>query len=70
MIQKLNITIEIDDYENPYFERWLRNNLNVLDFMVVPDTSELYKTDPVFKKLSKCVKDAKKARDRYYNEKR
>jgi hypothetical protein len=70
MIQKLNITIEIDDYENPYFERWLRNNLNVLDFMVVPDTSELYKNDPVFKKLSKCVKDAKKARDRYYNEKR
>jgi hypothetical protein len=70
MIQKLNITIEIDDYENPYFERWLRNNLNVLDFMVVPDTSDLYKNDPVFKKLSKCVKDAKKARDRYYNEKR
>jgi hypothetical protein len=70
MIQKLNITIEIDDYENPYFERWLRNNLNVLDFMVVPDTSQLYKNDPVFKKLSKCVKDAKKARDRYYNEKR
>jgi hypothetical protein len=70
MIQKLNITIEIEDYETPYFEHWLRGQVKVLDFLVVPDTSDLYKNDPVFKKLSKCVKDAKKARDRYYNEKR
>tara|TARA_R110000850_G_scaffold183723_2_gene309318 strand:+ start:450 stop:662 length:213 start_codon:yes stop_codon:yes gene_type:complete len=70
MIQKLNITIELDDHETPAFEHWLNDQVNVLDFLVVPDTSDLYKNDPVFKKLSKCVKDAKKARDRYYNEKR
>jgi hypothetical protein len=70
MIQKLNITLELDHFEAPSFESWLRNNVKVLDFIVVPDTSDLYKNDPVFKKLSKCVKDAKKARDRYYNEKR
>jgi hypothetical protein len=70
MIQKLNITIELDDHETPAFEHWLNDHVKVLDFLVVPDTSQLYKNDPVFKKLSKCVKDAKKARDRYYNEKR
>ena len=70
MIQKLNITIEIEDYETPAFEHWLNDHVKVLDFLVVPDTSDLYKNDTVFKKLSKCVKDAKKARDRYYNEKR
>jgi hypothetical protein len=70
MIQKLNITIELDYQEVSAFESWLDNQVTVLDFLVVPDTSDLYKNDPVFKKLSKCVKDAKKARDRYYNEKR
>jgi hypothetical protein len=68
--QKLNITLELDDFQVSNFEHWLRNNVKVLDFLVVPDTSELYKNDPVFKKLSKAVKDAKKGRDRYYNEKR
>jgi hypothetical protein len=70
MKQKLNITLELDEYEVSKFEYWLRNNVNVLDFLIVPDTSELYKSDPVFKKLSKAVKDAKLGRDRYYNEKR
>jgi hypothetical protein len=70
MKQKVNITLELDEYEVSKFEYWLRNNVNVLDFLVVPDTSELYKSDPVFKKLSKAVKDAKLGRDRYYNEKR
>ena len=70
MIQKLNITIEVDDNEVAAFLHDINNIFNVLDVLVVPDTSELYKNDPVFKKLSKCVKDAKKARDRYYNEKR
>jgi hypothetical protein len=70
MKKKLNITLELDEYEVSKFEYWLRNNVNVLDFLIVPDTSELYKRDPVFKKLSKAVKDAKLGRDRYYNEKR
>ena len=70
MKQKLNITIELEDFETPAFEHWLNDHVKVLDFIVVPDTSELYKNDPLFKKMSKEVKDAKKARDRYYNEKR
>ena len=70
MKEKVNITLEIDENIRNDFEERLRHQFNVLDFLTVPDTSELYKNDPVFKKLSKAVKDAKKGRDRYYNEKR
>jgi len=70
MIEKINITIEIDAHIVDNFERRLRSQFKVLDFLIVPDTSEMYKNDPAFKKLSKAVKDAKKGRDRYYNEKR
>lgn len=67
---KLNITLEIDSHNATNFENWLRGQVKVLDFIVVPDTSDLYKNDPVFKKLSKGLKDAKIARDKYWNEKR
>jgi hypothetical protein len=67
---KVNITLEIDTANLSNFESWLRGQLKVIDFLIMPDTSELYKSDPVYKKLSKGVKDAKMLRDRYYNEKR
>ena len=50
------------------FETWLKNNVKVLDFRIVPDTSDLYEKDTAFKKLSKAVKTAQLERDRYYNE--
>ena len=52
------------------FERWLRENVNVKDFTVIPDTNELYQNDNTFKSLCKKVSDAKRVRDSYYNEKR
>lgn len=67
---KLNITMEIDTHNLSNFEHWLRHNVNVLDFKVVPDTSKLYETDQTFKNLSKAVKTAQLERDRYYNDKR
>ena len=69
-MEKVNITLEIDAHNLPNFEHWLRGNVKVLDFRIVPDTSELYKNDSTFKKLSKAVKEAQLTRDRYYNEKR
>lgn len=69
-MEKLNITLEIEKEQLQNFENWLRNNLNVLDFKIVPDTKELYENDQHFKKLSKAVKDAQLERDRYYNSKR
>ena len=52
------------------FERWMRENVNVKDFTVIPDTNELYQNDNTFKTLCKKVSDAKRVRDNYYNEKR
>lgn len=67
---KVNITLEIDTLNLPNFEHWLRDNVNVLDFKVVPNTTELYNNDSTFKNLSKAVKDAQLNRDRYWNEHR
>ena len=67
-MKKLNITLEIEDTQVINFEHWLKENVNVLDFRVVPDTTELYETNTTFKKLSKAVKNAQLERDRYYNE--
>jgi|TARA_R110002153_G_scaffold16909_4_gene59271 DNA-binding transcriptional regulator LsrR (DeoR family) len=66
----INITIEMESLEVVNFERWLRENVNVKDFTVIPDTNELYQNDNTFKSLCKKVSDAKRVRDSYYNEKR
>ena len=66
----INITIEMESLEVVNFERWMRENVNVKDFTIIPDTNELYNTDPVYKKRCKDVSDAKRLRDNYYNEKR
>ena len=69
-MRKINITIEMEDEEIPNFENWFRQNVKVLDFTIIPDTSHLYKEDKVFKRLCDAVKNAKKERDIYYNNKR
>jgi len=66
----INITIEMESLEVVNFERWMRGNVNVKDFTVIPDTNELYQNDNTFKTLCKKVSDAKRVRDNYYNEKR
>ena len=66
----INITIEMESLEVVNFERWLRENVNVKDFSVIPDTNELYQNDNTFKSLCKKVSDAKRVRDSYYNDKR
>lgn len=52
------------------FENWLRQNTDVIDFKIIPDTKELYEKDEHFKKLVKAVKDAQLIRDRYINNKK
>ena len=69
-MKKVNITLEIEAEQLTNFEHWLKENVKVLDFRIVPDTKELYENDSTFKKLSKAVKEAQITRDRYYNEKR
>jgi hypothetical protein len=66
----VNLTIELNEDEIPYFENWMRQNVEVKDFTIIPDTKELYANDNTFKSLCKKVSDAKRVRDLYYNSKR
>lgn len=67
---KVNLTIELNDLDVVSFESWLREQVKVYDFKVIPDTSELYESDTTFKKLCSAVKAAQLERDRHWNEKR
>ncbi len=70
-MEKVNITIEIEKEQIINFENWLKNQgVNLLDLTIVPDTNEMYKNDITFRRLSGKVKEAKRERDIYYNEKR
>jgi len=66
----INTTIEIDEKNVVRLQDYLSQNLNVLDFKIMPDTKELYKEDKAFQKLCKFVKDAQLTKDRYWNENR
>jgi hypothetical protein len=67
---KVNTTFEIEPERLTGFEQSLRDAVKVYDFKIVPDNTELYQTDPHFKRLSKAVKDAQRNRDRYANDHR
>jgi DNA-binding transcriptional regulator LsrR (DeoR family) len=66
----VNITIELDTKEINDFENRLRNQYKVKDFNVLPDTSKLYDSDPVFRKILKGIKSAQLVKDRYINNNR
>ena len=66
---KINLTLEIEKSQVLQFENWLRSQLNVYDFRIIPNTDELYENDEIFQKLSKAVKKARDARDKYINDK-
>ena len=53
----VNLTLKIDDTNLTDFESWLRNQLEVIDVQIVPDTKQMYLQDVHFKKLLKQKKD-------------
>mgnify|MGYP003631723732 CR=1 FL=1 len=61
MKRTVNITIEIDDFDMVGFESQLRQWLKVIDFTILPDSKDLYNTDPIYKKMWKKLKEDKKA---------
>ena len=67
-MKTINITLKINEHELTSFESWLRQQLEVVDFQIIPDTSKLYETDPAFKKLVKKQKQAKELKNIYINE--
>ena len=64
-MQKVNITLNVPSSKLTALEDFLNDNFELLDFSIIPDTSELYKTDATFKKLSDAVKKARQERDKY-----
>ena len=64
-----NVTLELtDEHKVYYLEQFLRDQYNVRDFRIVPNTENLYANDDTFKKLCKAVKDAQRIRDGYINQ--
>ena len=66
-MKTVNITLKINPHELTNFESWLRNQIEVVSFKILPDTEKLYETDATFKKLVKAVKTAQEIRDKYIN---
>lgn len=62
---KINATLEIDEMYVTHLENYLGVHFELKDFRIVADTTELYKSDKVYKKLCDAVKKAQLERDRY-----
>lgn len=64
----INMTFKIEESQINNFENWFRQQEEVIDFKILPETEKLYNEDEHFKKLVKSVKDAQRVRDNYINE--
>jgi uncharacterized protein involved in propanediol utilization len=64
-METINITLKIDKSEVVAFENWLHQQLEVISFNHIRDTSQMYKEDATFKKLVKAVKEAQRVKDDY-----
>lgn len=63
----INMTFKIEESQVNNFENWFRQQEEVIDFKILPETEKLYSEDNHFKKLVKTVKDAQRVRDNYIN---
>ena len=68
-MRKINMTFNIEDEQVNGFDNWIRTLVDVIDFKVIPDTTELYESDNNFKSLCKAKKDLQLKIDRYVNDK-
>ena len=65
-MRKSNFTIEYESDEQLYhFELFLKQQITVTDFRIIPDAKDLYNTDPTYKKMWKKLKDDKIAMYNY-----
>ena len=66
---KLNITIEIDDKEEAQaVVEFISKYTNVHDWMILTDTSAMYKADSFYRGLAKVQKKSKQVLNDYINE--
>ena len=44
-MKTVNVTLKIDEHELLNFESWLRQQLEVVSFRIIPETSKMYEQD-------------------------
>ena len=67
-MKKVNFTIELDsDEEILQFENFMKQYVNIIDLVILPDTKELYANDTHFKEMTKKYYSLKKVRNDYIN---
>lgn len=64
----INLTIEVENELVVKLENYLKNNFNLINYQVVPDTKILYENNPYFRKLVKIEKEARLAKYKYIND--
>ena len=69
MKKVINMTFKLNVLEIIRFESWIMQQVEVINFKILPDTDALYESDNTFKKLVKQVKKAQRVRDDYINDK-
>jgi len=68
MKRLVNLTVELEPEEIPQFEKWLRGQIKVISFQILPDTKKMFEEDKTFQKLVKAEKEAKKVKAVYIND--
>ena len=67
-MKKANFTVAYQSDEEIFaFELWLRQQLEVTDFKLLSDTTDLYKDDSTFRELCMKVKAANRVKNDYIN---
>lgn len=69
-VKLVNITLEVIDHNVTGLESHLREHFKVISYKIIPDTKQLYETDPMFRKLVKAEKKSRVIKEKYINSKK
>lgn len=61
----INTTLKVKGGDVVGLENYLNHTFDLIDFKIVPNTEELYKTDNQFKKIVKQIKELQKIKHDY-----
>ena len=68
-METINITLKMPKEQIAKFEQFCReHHEHLLEFKIMPNTSVMYDSDPVFRELSKLKKKAKVEVEKYIND--
>lgn len=64
-VYTINTTLKIQGSVLIELENYLKNNFELIDFKIVPNTEKLYNNDKTFKKLVKQIKELQRLKHDY-----